>query len=116
MKAVLSLIAFAFIVVSPVCAQAQAIRLPRAGRPLTAPATAESPKPAEENKDEAATDVPRAAAVPLGPKHIRLHLLDGSVISGDLSVSQISVETAFGKLVVPIDRIRSFTPGLDSNT
>src|SRR5439155_23646014 len=53
---------------------------------------------------------------PLGPKHIRLHLLDGSVISGDLSVSEIGVETDFGKLVVPIDRIRSFTPGLDSNT
>jgi AcrR family transcriptional regulator len=42
--------------------------------------------------------------------------LDGSVISGDLSVSEISVETDFGKLVVPIDRLRSFTPGLDSNT
>src|SRR5439155_291652 len=27
-----------------------------------------------------------------------------------------SVDTAFGKLVVPIDRVRSFTPGLDSNT
>ena len=57
-----------------------------------------------------------AVVVPLGPRHIRLHLLDGSVISGDLSVSEISVETDFGKLVVPIDRLRSFTPGLDSNT
>ena len=66
--------------------------------------------------DEAAVDVPRAVAVPQGPRHIRLHLLDGSVISGDLSVSEISVETDFGKLVVPIDRLRSFTPGLDSNT
>jgi hypothetical protein len=66
--------------------------------------------------DEAAEDVPRGVAVPQGPRHIRLHLLDGSVISGDLSVSEISIETDFGKLVVPIDRLRSFTPGLDSNT
>src|SRR5688500_4641914 len=32
--------------------------------------------------DEAAVDLPRAVVVPLGPRHIRLHLLDGSVISG----------------------------------
>jgi hypothetical protein len=67
------------------------------------------------NKDESAVDVPRTPAVQLGPKHIRLHLLDGSVISGDLSVSEVEVETSFGKLIVPIDKIRSFTPGLDSN-
>jgi hypothetical protein len=29
-------------------------------------------------------------------------------------VSEITVETPFGNLVVPIDRIKSFTPGLDS--
>ena len=50
----------------------------------------------------------------LGPKYLRLHLLDGSVISGDLSVNEIEVQTPFGKLVVPIDRIRSLKPGLDS--
>jgi hypothetical protein len=63
---------------------------------------------------EAAVDIPRPPAPQLGPKFIRLHLLDGSVISGDLSVSEIEVETSFGKLIVPIDRIRSLTPGLDS--
>jgi hypothetical protein len=36
------------------------------------------------------------------------------VISGDLSVSEVEIDTTFGKLVVPIDKIRSFTPGLDS--
>jgi hypothetical protein len=54
--------------------------------------------------------------VQLGPKFIRLHLQDGSVISGDLSISEIALETQFGKLVIPIDKIRSFTPGLDANT
>ena len=64
--------------------------------------------------EEADVDVPRTPAVPLGPKHIRLHLLDGSVIGGDLAVSEITVKTQFGELVVPIDKIRSFKPGLDS--
>ena len=84
--------------------------------PRVGPAPARPGEPAADAaKEESAVDVPRKPAVPLGPKHIRLHLFDGSVISGDLSVSEISVETSFGKLVVPIDKIRSFTPGLDSN-
>ncbi len=75
-----------------------------------APAKAE-PK----RDDEGASEVPRAPIVPLGPKFIRLHLQDGSVMSGDLSVAEVTVATPFGKLVIPIDRLRSFTPGLDSN-
>jgi hypothetical protein len=84
-----------------------------AGIPGAGPAA--PAKPGEEGKEEPAVDVPRKPAVQLGPKHIRLHLFDGSVISGDLSVSEVTVDTSFGKLVVPIDKIRSFTPGLDSN-
>lgn len=71
-------------------------------------------KPGEEKKEEPAVDIPRKPPVQLGPKHIRLHLLDGSIITGDLSVSEITVDTAFGKLVVPVANIRSFAPGLDS--
>jgi hypothetical protein len=78
-------------------------------KPATAPSTETKP-------DEGAVEVPRAPAVQLGPKFIRLHLQDGSVISGDLSISEIALETQFGKLVIPIDKIRSFTPGLDANT
>jgi hypothetical protein len=84
-------------------------------RPAIPAPAAPGDKPAEAAKEEPAIDVPRKPAVELGPKHIRLHLFDGSVISGDLSVSEITVATSFGKLVVPIDKIRSFTPGLDSN-
>ncbi len=92
--------------------------LPRAIRgadpfPAVGPVPASDVRPAD-NKDEPAVDVPRSTPVELGPKHMRLHLLDGSVISGDLSVGEIEVETAFGKLIVPIDRIRSLKPGLDS--
>lgn len=117
MKALLALAAFGIAAFTLTPLHAQAIRLPRPVRPPVAGgAAAENPKPTDESTDEAAIDVPRATAPPLGPRHIRLHLLDGSVISGDLSVSEISVDTAFGKLVVPIGRLRSFTPGLDSNT
>jgi hypothetical protein len=72
-------------------------------------------KPGEKKKEEEAVEVPRPPVVELGPKFIRLHLQDGSVISGDLSVTEVTVETQFGKLTVPISKIRSFTPGLDSN-
>jgi hypothetical protein len=71
-------------------------------------------QPTDEKPEEGGIEIPRTPAPQLGPKFIRLHLLDGSVISGDLSVSEIEVETSFGKLTVPIDRIRSLTPGLDS--
>lgn len=79
------------------------------------PPSADPPK-AEADAEEEAVEVSRTPPPPLGPKFIRLHLQDGSVISGDLAVSEVTVETQFGQLVVPIDKIRSFAPGLDSNT
>jgi hypothetical protein len=67
-----------------------------------------------EDTDAAATPDPAASEAPLDPRFIRLRLQDGSVISGNLSVAEIEMDTDFGKLTVPIDRIRSFSPGLDS--
>ncbi|VAX36840.1 hypothetical protein MNBD_PLANCTO02-2217 [hydrothermal vent metagenome] len=46
---------------------------------------------------------------------VRVHLMEGSVVSGQLSVKSITVNTDFGKLVIPIDRILSLTPGLQSH-
>lgn len=111
---------------SPVLAQPKdPFRGPRPPLPAVGPVPAADTapgeaKPADPNNPEGSTsetevDVPRKPVVQLGPRHIRLHLLDGSVISGDLSVNEITVETTFGNLVVPIDKIQSFTPGLDSN-
>jgi hypothetical protein len=85
--------------------------IPAAGAAGAVAPANEEPK----KEDEAAIEVPRAPVVPLGPKFIRLHLQDGSVISGDLSVAEVTVETQFGKLIVPIEKLRSFAPGLDSN-
>ena len=82
---------------------------------LPAADTPQAAAPAQEGGEDSAVDVPRKPPVQLGPKHIRLHLFDGSVISGDLSVAEVTVDTSFGKLIVPIEKIRSFTPGLDSN-
>jgi len=83
----------------------------QAAAPAEAAARAAAPA---EGKGEPIVDVPRPVVTQLGPRQIRLHLLDGNIISGDLSVREISVETAFGKLVVPVDRIVRFAPGLDS--
>ena len=77
----------------------------------------EAVKPEKEKKpekEEPTVDVPRVAAVSHGPKYLKLHLFDGSVLTGDLSIAEITVDTQFGKLTVPIDKIRSFSPGLDS--
>ncbi|ADB17246.1 hypothetical protein Psta_2577 [Pirellula staleyi DSM 6068] len=78
------------------------------------PAAAETPADKPENKEEPEIDIPRAPVKEVPPRQVRLHLLDGSILTGDLSVEEITVETTFGKLVVPINKIRSFTPGLDS--
>lgn len=53
---------------------------------------------------------------PINPKRIRVFLMDGSVIAGELSVEKLTVTTDFGKLVVPVTKIISITPGLDSHT
>ena len=74
------------------------------------------PEPAQSDQTNPDEVVPvrRKPSRPLGPRSIRLHLDDGSVIGGELSVEAIAVETEFGTLAVPIAKIRSFTPGLDS--
>ncbi len=48
------------------------------------------------------------------PREIRLHLWDGNVINGELDVEDVSVTTEFGPLRVPVAKIVSFRPGLDS--
>ncbi len=84
------------------------------GLPLR-PANATNPKPgAEAETETAAIEPDRKPAAPLPPNFMTFHLLDGNIISGDLSIDEITVTTQFGKLVVPIEKIRSFKPGLDS--
>lgn len=61
--------------------------------------------------DEPATPVNPAA----GNKALKLHLLEGSVVSGRMSVDSLTVTTKFGALEIPVSNIVSFTPGLDNH-
>ena len=62
---------------------------------------------------ETATAVP--SAPPVDPKLVRVSLVDGSLIVGKFSIEEITVETEFGTLTIPITKIVRFTPGLDSH-
>lgn len=67
----------------------------------------------DEGKDEPAPP-PVKPAKPIDPEVIRLYLMDGSVITGKLSVKDIRVQTTFGVLTVPVANIINFRPGIDS--
>lgn len=49
-----------------------------------------------------------------GPREVRLELWDGSVLTGDLGVDSIHIDTKFGTLEVPVSNIRYLRPGLES--
>ncbi len=90
-------------------------------RPVPPPAT-DAPAPDAPASDTTAKEEPKketttpdvAPTPPKPPQFIRMTLMDGSVISGDLSIKTITVATDFGELVVPISKIISLKPGLDS--
>ena len=80
---------------------------------VTKPATTEAAKPKEKDKPAAPHASP--AVDPVDADVLRLHLMDGSMITGKLSLKDLAVETKFGTLNVPVANIRSFTPGLSSH-
>ena len=63
--------------------------------------------------DEPLAELPRTQ-IEIKPNEIRFHLLDGSVVTGELAVTELIVTTDFGQLTVPVSRIQSLRPGLDS--
>ena len=86
---------------------------------------AEPSKPAAAPEKPATTDPAKRSTKPTAPtvtsgegadpESLKLHLMDGSVITGRLSLKDLSVETKFGMLNVPVANVRSFTPGLTSH-
>ena len=93
---------------------AQKIGRPRPPRPPGAPGAGpvEAAKTEEPEPEAEPVRKPRA---PLPPRYMNLKLQDGSTIAGELSIDSIKVTTEFGELNVPIAKLKSFTPGLDSN-
>jgi hypothetical protein len=74
-------------------------------------------KPDEAAKQDNAPEESTADAPPaeeLDPRMVRLHLTDGSVVTGNLEVDSVTIETDFGMLTVPIAKILRFRPGLNS--
>src|SRR5258708_7304726 len=70
----------------------------------------------EPTNPRAPTSVARTGSAESGPVRLmRLHLMEGWVVSGKLPTETVTMETAFGKLEVPVASIVSFTPGLDSH-
>lgn len=69
----------------------------------------------EGSGDGEATEPTPPAAEEFPPGTMRFHLMDGSVLTGTLAIDALPVDTEFGRLVVPIDSIKSFAPGLGSH-
>ena len=64
---------------------------------------------AESNAPRETTDEAR------GKRDVRVYLMEGSIVSGNLSVEVLTVKTAFGTLEIPVEHVVSFTPGLESH-
>ena len=72
----------------------------------------------EDAKDEEPEKIIDSAAQPAPPTmaddQIKLHMWDGSIVGGKVSVNSINVLTEFGQMTIPINQIVEFYPGLDS--
>lgn len=74
---------------------------------------AKAEKP-EKNEPEIDTSAGQEKAPKIGKQYVQLHLLDGSIIGGDIQTESIDVKTAYGMLTIPISRIVQIHPGLNS--
>ena len=72
----------------------------------------------EKDAEEESTNVIDTSAQPapksMADDQIKLHMWDGSIVGGKVSVDSIDVSTEFGMLTIPIKQIVAFYPGLDS--
>jgi hypothetical protein len=50
----------------------------------------------------------------IGEREVRFVLWDGTVVTGDIGIEFLIVQTKFGKLEVPVKNIMSLRPGMDS--
>jgi hypothetical protein len=57
----------------------------------------------------------QAAPPATQPSPLRITLMDGSAVVGMLSVGELTIETDYGTLKVPVDQIQAFAPGIRSH-
>lgn len=74
----------------------------------------EKEKDNENQDDEPVIEARRTETQKPGEREMRLTLWDGTVVSGDIGIEFIKIETQFGKLEVPVKNIIRLRPGLDS--
>jgi len=94
------------------------LRLAPEPAPLPPEAPADEDKTAEDDTDTDTTDTEQPTPTPADkpkPDALRFHLMDGTIITGKLTTKALPVATEFGELTVPIDKITSFAPGLNSH-
>ena len=87
------------------------------GAPRVAPAepqAKEAPKNSAPAKKDDNAPVIQPKIKELPPSYVKLYLVDGDVVSGELATPSISIKTDFGTLAVPVEKIVRFEPGLNS--
>ena len=79
-----------------------------------AEAKAKADAEAKAAKEKEATETAKQTTNPV-EESLRLHLLDGSMLSGRFTLQVLAVETDYGLLNVPLNSVKSITPGLKSH-
>ena len=64
---------------------------------------------------ESSSPVPSGTANDRPDSPLRFQLMDGSIITGRLSLTALKIDTQFGQLSVPIPALEGFTPGMGSH-
>jgi hypothetical protein len=78
---------------------------------LSAQTSAPSATPATAPSNSSVT----VSTPPGPPPELKVTLMDGTVLTGKFSTPELTVETKFGALKVPIDEIQAFAPGIKSH-
>src|SRR5437762_2884612 len=100
--------------ISTPCAINGKSRSPAMFKPITAPLATLALLIAALNLPAQTAPVAAPAATqPLSD--LKISLMDGSLLTGKLSVSELAIDTKFGPLKVPVDQITGFMPGLHSH-
>lgn len=106
--------AFSYPITAPATLQPQIDEVAQAADAETE--TEESKASAENEDDETVIDTRSTTATTpeIDDRFLRFQMWDGTIVSGIVSISSIDVETEFGKLEIPIQRLVEFRPGLVS--